>query len=136
VQCNAVLLVISKWSQVEYMQTILQKRKIEDDERKDEILEILADQYCRDIIEITMKEPKSAIEIAAFSEIPISTVYRRLQTLHDRKLLAISGMISDEGKKFFLYKSKIKSICVNYDENQVQIEMVPNIPSVERNDFL
>jgi len=40
--CSAVLLVISKWSQTEYMQTILQKRKIEDDERKDAILEILA----------------------------------------------------------------------------------------------
>jgi len=117
------------------MQTTIQKRRIEDDERKDEILEILADQYCRDIIEITMEKPKSAIEIATYSKIPISTVYRRLQTLHDSKLLAISGMISDDGKKFFLYKSKIKSICVNYDENQVQIEMVPNIPSVERNDF-
>jgi len=135
VQCNAVLLVISKWSQVEYMQTILQKRKIEAYSRIDEILEILADQYCRDIIEITMKEPKSAIEIAEYSEIPLSTVYRRLQTLHDRKLLAISGMISEEGKKLFLYKSKIKSICVNYDESQVQIEMVPNIPSVAKEGF-
>ncbi|KKK46842.1 hypothetical protein LCGC14_3161210, partial [marine sediment metagenome] len=29
------------------MQTILQKRKIEDGERKDAILEVLADKYCR-----------------------------------------------------------------------------------------
>jgi len=114
------------------MQVLLQNRKIEDDERKDAILEILADQYCRDIIEVTMEEPKSAIEISAYSKIPISTVYRRLQTLHDNKLLAISGTISDDGKKLFLYKSKIKSICVYYDENQVQIEMVPNIPSVAK----
>ncbi len=114
------------------MQVLLQNRKIEDEERKDAILEILADQYCRDIIKITMEEPKSAIEISAYSQIPISTVYRRLQTLHDNKLLAISGTISDDGKKFFLYKSKIKSICVHYDENQVQIEMVPNITSVAK----
>jgi len=132
VHCNAVLLVISKWPQTEYMQTILQKRKIEDGERKDAILEILADKYCRGIIETTMEKPKSAIDIAADTKIPISTVYRRLQSLHDSKLVAISGMISDDGKKFFLYKSKIRSLSASYTGNYVEVEVVPNIPSVAK----
>ncbi len=130
--CNAVLLVISKWAHIEYMQTILQKRKIEDDERKDAILEILADKYCRGIIETTMDKPKSAMDIAADTKIPISTVYRRLQTLHDNKLVAISGMISDDGKKFFLYRSKIRSLSASYSGNYVEVEVVPNIPSVAK----
>ncbi len=130
--CTAVLLVISKCSQTEYMQTILQKRKIEDDERKDAILEILADKYCREILEMTMEEPKSAMDIAADSKIPISTVYRRLQTLYDCKLVKISGMISDDGKKFFLYKSKIRSLCASFTGNYVEIEVVPNITSVAK----
>ena len=130
--CNAVLLIISKWSQTEYMQTILQKRKIEDDERKDAILEVLADKYCRGIIEATMEKPKSAMDIAADTKIPISTVYRRLQTLHDNKLVAISGMISDDGKKFFLYRSKVRSLSASYTGNYVEVEIVPNIPSVAK----
>ena len=128
-QCNAVLLVISKWPQIEYMQTILQKRKIEDDERKDAILEILADKYSREILEMTMEKPKSATDIAADSKIPISTVYRRLQTLYDNKLMKISGMISDDGKKLFLYKSKIRSLSASFTGNYVEVEIVPNIPS-------
>jgi hypothetical protein len=113
------------------MQTLLQKRKIEEDDRKDAILGVLADKYCRSIIETTMEKPKSAMDISADTKIPISTVYRRLQNLHDNKLMGISGTISDDGKKFFLYKSKISSIDVCYTDSRVQIEIVPNIPSVE-----
>ena len=112
------------------MQTLLQNRKIEDEGRKNAILEILADKYCREIIEITMEKPKSAMEIAANSKIPISTVYRRLQSLYDAKLMRISGMISDDGKKLFLYKSKIRSLRASFTGNYIQIEVVPNIPSV------
>ncbi|NIU01261.1 MAG: helix-turn-helix domain-containing protein, partial [Nitrosopumilaceae archaeon] len=73
------------------MQTIISGRRIEDDVRKDAILEMMSDKYCRAILEDTMKRPKSAMEISADTKIPISTVYRRLQTLHDNKLLGISG---------------------------------------------
>lgn len=111
------------------MQTVLQKRRIEDDERKDAVLEVLADKYCRTILEITMERPKSAMEIAADSKIPISTVYRRLQTLYDAKLMGISGMISDDGKKFFLYKSKVKSLSASFTGNYIEIEVVPNTSS-------
>ena len=112
------------------MQTFLQKRKIEDNEMKNAILEILADRYCRSIIEAIMGKPKSAMDISIDTKIPISTVYRRLQTLYDSKLVTISGMISDDGKKFFLYKSKIRSLRASFTGNYVEIEVVPNIPSV------
>lgn len=108
------------------MQTLMQGRKIEEDERKNAILEIMSDKYCRAILEATMDKPKSAMEISAESKIPISTVYRRLQTLHDNKLLGISGSISDDGKKYFLYRSKVKAISSSFHGNQVEIEVVPN----------
>ncbi|HSB50981.1 MAG TPA: winged helix-turn-helix domain-containing protein [Nitrosopumilaceae archaeon] len=114
------------------MQTLIQKRKVEEDDRKDAILGVLADKYCRDIIETTMEKSKSAMEISADTKIPISTVYRRLQTLYDNKLVGISGTISDDGKKFFMYKSKISSVCVCYADNQVRIEITPNTPSIEK----
>ena len=60
------------------MQQLISGRKIEDDLRKDVILEVISDKYCRVILENTMEKPKSAMEISAETKIPISTVYRRL----------------------------------------------------------
>jgi len=40
--------------------------------------------------------------------------------------LGISGSISDDGKKYFLYRSKIKAIASSFNGNQVEIEVVPN----------
>ena len=107
------------------MQVQIGGKKIED-ERKDVVLEIISDKYCRSIIESTMTGPKSAIEISSETKIPISTVYRRLQTLHDNKLLGISGSITAEGKKHFLYKSKAKSITTKFNGNNIEVEVIPN----------
>ncbi len=88
---------------------------------------MLADKYCKSILHTILEKPKSAMEISIEKKIPISTVYRRLQTLYDAKLLAISGSINQDGKKYFLYKSKIKSISVQCDLNVISIEIVPNL---------
>ena len=108
------------------MQTLVQGRKVEEESQKDAILGVISDKYCRAILETTMDKPKSAMEISAESKIPISTVYRRLQTLHDNKLLGISGSISDDGKKYFLYRSKVQAISSSYKGGFVEIEIVPN----------
>ena len=108
------------------MQALVSGQKVEEDTRKDAILEVMSDKYCRAILENTMEKPKSAMEISAETKIPISTVYRRLQTLHDNKLLGITGSISDDGKKYFLYKSKVKAIASTFSGNFVEIEIVPN----------
>ena len=109
------------------MQTLIQTRKVEDEKRKQVILEILADPYCKQILQIIMDKPKSVMDITAETRIPISTVYRRIQLLHDNKIVSISGTISDDGKKYFLYKSKIRSISITCDYNFTKIEIVPNI---------
>ncbi|MGD2107678.1 MAG: helix-turn-helix domain-containing protein [Nitrosopumilaceae archaeon] len=74
------------------------------------ILKIVGDKYCRKILSTTTTTPKCASDIAATANIPISTIYRRLQNLVDAKLVKISGSISEDGKKFFLYKSTVKEI--------------------------
>jgi predicted transcriptional regulator len=86
----------------------------------------MSDKYCRAIIDSTMTVPKAAIEISADCNIPISTVYRRLQILYDNKLLGISGAITTEGKKHFLYKSRIKAITSKFNGGNVEVEVVPN----------
>ena len=108
------------------MQMLQQAFKIEDSEKKESLLEILSDKYCRIIIESIMDKPKSAIEIVSETKIPVSTVYRRIQILSDNKLLRISGNISEDGKKSFLYKSKVKGIQTTYDNGALNVELVLN----------
>ena len=108
------------------MQVLIEGKQVQE-EMKDVLLRILADKYSRTILDATMDSPKSAIEISAECKIPISTAYRRVQELHDNKLLGISGSINDDGKKYFLYKSKIKSIMACFNGGLLEIEIVPNV---------
>ena len=109
------------------MQVIQKTRRIEDEQRKEAILNIISDKYCRKILYSTMDRPKSAMELSSEGKIPISTVYRRIQTLHDNKLVGVTGLISAEGKKLFLYKSKVKAITSSCNGNEIEIQVVPNI---------
>ena len=108
------------------MLVLQQGKKVQEEVTKDVMLRILADKYSRAILDATMDSPKSAIDLSAECKIPISTAYRRVQELHDNKLLGISGSINDDGKKYFLYKSKIKSIMACFNGGSLEIEIVPN----------
>jgi predicted transcriptional regulator len=105
------------------MQQIL---TIQEDTKKDAILGAISDRYSRIILEATMNAPKTALEISKEQNVPISTVYRRLQALHDAKLLTISGSISDEGKRYFMYKSKIRQIETSFNGSTIDVSVIPN----------
>ena len=108
------------------MQVILQTKPVQEETTKEALLEVLADKYSRDILESTLEMPKSTIDLSSECGIPISTAYRRVQLLHHHKLLGISGSISQDGKKYFLYKSKVKSIVTCFSNGSLDVEIVPN----------
>ena len=108
------------------MQILLEGKSVQESSTKDVYLEILADKYSRGILEATMEMPKSAIDLSNECGIPISTAYRRVQLLHKHKLLGISGSINQDGKKYFLYKSRIKSIMTCFRNGSLEVEIVPN----------
>ena len=108
------------------MQVLQSTYKIEEDAENEAILSIVADKYCRTIIEAIMDKPKSVMEISAETMTPISTVYRRIQTLHDNKLIRTSGTITDEGKKLFLYKSKVRGIKSKFSNGKIEVELILN----------
>ena len=108
------------------MQVLQSVNKIEEEATKDALLSVVSDKYCRTILGAIMDKPKSVVEITAETKIPISTVYRRIQTLQDNKLIRTSGTITDDGKKLFLYKSKIKEIQCIFSNGQIEVKLMPN----------
>ncbi len=94
------------------------------DNKEKMILNVLGDDYCVTILKVVKEIPKSAIELGHETKIPVSTIYRRIQSLHDLGLLLVSGTITNEGKRVFLYKSKVKSIEAKFDGNlEVKIKL-------------
>ena len=87
----------------------------------------MADEYSRKILTATIQEPISALELSKKYEIPITTVYRRIDELVEAGLLAAvkSGRTTD-GKWFDLYRSLLRRIDVGFENGDVRIEIIVN----------
>jgi len=99
---------------------------IKDNERKQIYLQIISDQFCMGIVSSIIETPKTAVEIAKLTSIPISTVYRRLQFLQEHKMLKTSGGLNKDGK-YFVYQSKLKTISSFFDGLDIWVSVTPNL---------
>ena len=108
------------------MQISASTTTIKDDKRKQIYLQILSDQFCMGIISSIIEQPKTAVEIAKSTSIPISTIYRRLQFLQENKMLKTSGGLNKDGK-YFLYQSKLKTISTFFDGSNMWVSVTPNL---------
>lgn len=108
------------------MSELLQTRKITEDKQKQLILQVIADKSCIQILYSLLYVSKSTNQIVIDENISKSTAYNRLQMLFAAKLVSLSGMISKTGNKCTLYKSRVKSITVKCDLDEVIIEIESN----------
>ena len=116
-----------QWLSIEpILQISTQATTIKDDARKQIYFQILSDQFCMGIISAIIGNPKTAVEIAKTTTIPISTVYRRLQFLQEHKMLKTSGGLNKDGK-YFVYQSKLKTISTFFDGSDTWVSVTPNL---------
>jgi predicted transcriptional regulator len=91
---------------------VLQQGRIIEGKDADKILKIMSNDQALQILRSTIDSPKSAWDISAISEIPLTQVYRWIKRLHNSGLVRVSGDTNASGKKFFMYQSKVRSIKV------------------------
>ena len=116
-----------QWLSIEpILQISTQATTIKDDERKQIYFQILSDQFCMGIISSIIDKPRTAVEIAKTTTIPISTVYRRLQFLQEHKMMKTSGGLNKDGK-YFVYQSKLKTISTFFDGSDTWVSVTPNL---------
>ena len=108
------------------MQISTRPISIDDNERKQTYLDVISDRFSIKIITNIINEPKTAVNISKETDIPISTVYRRLQLLQENKLLKITGGINNNGK-FFVYQSKIKEVEITFNKELMRVFVTPNL---------
>lgn len=100
---------------------------VNDEPAKQRILSALSDEYSRKILTATIEDPMSALELSKRYEIPITTVYRRIEELVEAGLLAAvkSGRTTD-GKWYDLYRSLLRRIDVSFEKGEVRVDVVVN----------
>lgn len=91
------------------------------------VLEALADAQSRSILFSVIKEGKTASELAEEHRIPLSSVYKKISELEDLSLIRVEKWIlSDNGKKFKIYKSRISKADVSIRKPEPVISLFPN----------
>jgi hypothetical protein len=86
------------------------------------LLEALGDRYTRMILLSIIDEPKSVIDISRERNIPISSAYRKIHWLERMRLITAKGfVITDDGKKYHLYQSRIRSVHVSLATNTIRV---------------
>ncbi|MDE1811268.1 MAG: winged helix-turn-helix transcriptional regulator [Thaumarchaeota archaeon] len=91
------------------------------------ILEALADAQSRSILFSIIKEGMTALELSEKYRIPLSSVYKKISDLEELTLVKVDKWIlSESGKKFKVYKSRISRAEVSIRKPEPIITLSPN----------
>jgi len=102
-----------------------------DNKLKSAILSVLADDEMIRILNSTKNESKSAVTIMKINDISHSTTYRKIKWLLENGLLIVDKIeITNDGKKFSLLRSTLKTVQINY-ENEVTIKVIENVDKMQ-----
>jgi len=90
-------------------------------------MDALADAQSRAILFSIIKQGKTAMDLSEEHRIPLSSVYKKISDLETIALIKIDKwVISDNGKKFKLYKSRISKADVSIRKPEPVIILTPN----------
>lgn len=87
-------------------------------ERTDELLGALRDKDCRAILDATSDEALSASELSEACDLPLSTTYRKLETLTDAGFLEERTRIGTSGKHASEYVCPVEDVVVSISGNE------------------
>ena len=91
------------------------------------VLDALADAQSRVILFSVIKQGKTAADLAEEHRIPLSSVYKKISELEELTLLKVEKwVLSDSGKKFKVYRSRISRAEVSIRKPEPVISLTPN----------
>jgi len=91
------------------------------------VIEALADSESRAILFSVIKKGMTAADLSDKLKIPLSSVYKKLGDLEELTLIEVERwMISDKGRKFKIYKSRISKADISIKKPEPVLNLVPN----------
>ena len=92
------------------------------------VIGMLADAESRAIIFSIIRKGKTAAELSEKHKIPLSSVYKKISELEELSLIRVdSWQISEKGRRFKVYKSRIKHAEINIKKPEANLVLIPNI---------
>ncbi len=89
-----------------------------------EVLDCLGDEYSVRILSALTDDEMSAKGISEELDIPIATVYRRIDDLDETGLIEFEGKaLTQEDKRVKVYRSYIDELRVFFEPDEPQVEM-------------
>lgn len=91
------------------------------------VIEALADAESRAILFSTVRKGKTATDLSSQLNIPLSSVYKKLNDLEELTLIRVERwLISDKGRKFKVYRSRISKADIIIRKSDPTLNLVPN----------
>ena len=91
------------------------------------VIEALADSESRAILFSIVKKGKTAAELSVKLKIPLSSVYKKLSDLEELTLIKVEKwMISDKGRKYKIYRSRVKQAEISIKKPEPVLILVSN----------
>ena len=91
------------------------------------VIEALADSESRAILFSIIKTGHTAADLSDKLKIPLSSVYKKLSDLEELTLIKVDKwMISDKGRKYKVYKSRISKADISIRKPEATLVLVPN----------
>jgi len=91
------------------------------------VIEMLADAESRSILFSVIKSGKTASELSLKHKIPLSSVYKKISELEELSLIKVDEwLISDSGRKFKVYKSRIKQAEIIIKKPEPHLDLIAN----------
>ncbi|ELZ28036.1 IclR-like transcriptional regulator [Halogeometricum pallidum JCM 14848] len=92
-----------------------ENRTVSDASEVESFFDVLDDGDCRAILRATSEEALSAGELSEECDIPLSTTYRKLESLTEAGLLEESLRLRRSGKHTSEYRRRVDDIVVSMD---------------------
>lgn len=98
----------------------------------EEVFDLLADDYAREILAHANRKPMSVRELADACDAHHSTIYRRIEQLQDHDLLAEQLQVDSDGHHYTMYSTTLQSLTVSLDEAHYRIQLQVKEDPIDR----
>jgi DNA-binding IclR family transcriptional regulator len=99
--------------------------------REEDVAAALADGYARRVLAACVRRAQAVKDIAQQAGLP--TAYRHVNRLVEQGLLVVErSALTPDGKRYELYRSRVRSARIELDANGERATWEPNEPVEER----
>lgn len=99
----------------------------------DVVAEALTDAYARRVLAVCVRKARAVKDISQETALPLPTTYRQVNKLVESGLMVIErSAITPDGKKYDLYRSRVRSAKIEMDAGGERVTWEPNEAIEER----